>query len=457
MRDKLRVGQNVDIWSLGCVYSEAARWVKHHYKGVIQYRNERKDEISKIAEFQDADCFHDGSKVLLAVRESHRTSTTNLRTEDYITKVVVDRMITDMLEVAPARPTAANLWYKSKGIVSEARNQLQLATYPSGDRRPSRSGLNLSRSRTVPEHTLPSPPVPPPHFSPPDSPNFERSHQRGSWKPYRPKRISTHSRISSNHLLDSPSPNEREEQQAHSPDSIAEDSQWAAHSPGSGLQQRSVDIPEEVNRGIIPRFAGRGDASPREMTKRSSQYSVSTAAQLGPSAMGTSWEHDSMTIMNGGYQRGARKRYSDNNENYCPSPILGQAGGGRRSSSPDEIDHREFPPKSHSRYNSQGEASHSRIVSGNSDLSTMTSTGTHHSNTETFTSSPHSQHQPLPDTVNNSTPPITPPPERWSVEEALDWKSERKETRKHRAIPNPQLHDRLRNRDHVGHTPTAIC
>jgi hypothetical protein len=86
--------------------------------------------------------------VLIAVRESHRNSTTNLRTEDYITKVVVDRMITDMLEVALARPTAANLWYKSKGIVSEARNQLQLATYPSGERRASRSGL--SPSRTVP-------------------------------------------------------------------------------------------------------------------------------------------------------------------------------------------------------------------------------------------------------------------------------------------------------------------
>ena len=123
--DKLRVGQNVDIWSLGCVYSEAARWVKSHYRGVVQYRNERKDEISKIAEFQDADCFHDGRKVLMAVKESHRKSTTNLRTEDYITKAVVDRMITNMLEVPPARPTAANLWYISKGIVLEARNQLQ--------------------------------------------------------------------------------------------------------------------------------------------------------------------------------------------------------------------------------------------------------------------------------------------------------------------------------------------
>ena len=419
VRDKLRVGQNVDIWSLGCVYSEAARWVKSHYKGVIQYRNERKDEISKIAEFQDADCFHDGSKVLIAVKESHRKSTTNLRTEDYITKVVVDRMITDMLEVAPARPTAANLWYKSKGIVLEARNQLHLATFPSGERRDSRAGL--SRSRTVPEHTPPSPPVLPPRFSAPDSPDFDRSHQRGVRHLTGLKMLSTHSRISSSHLLESPSPNGREEQQGHSPDSIAEDSEWTARSPGSGVQQRSADI---------PRTAGRGNASPRDPTKRSSQHSVSTAPQAGMSGMGTSWESSSMTMMNGGYQSGARKRYSDNSESYSPSRILGQAGANRRSSSPDEIDHRELPPKSHSRYNSQGESSHSRVVSDNSDFSTMTSTGAHHSNTETFTTHPHSQHRPPPaptqHTEHNSTPPVTPLPERWSVEEALDWKSEKK-------------------------------
>jgi hypothetical protein len=448
VRDKLRVGQNVDIWSLGCVYSEAARWVKSHYKGVVQYRNERKDEISKIAEFQDADCFHDGSKVLITVKESHIKSTTNLRTEDYITRAVVDRMITNMLDVAPARPTAANLWYISKGIVSDARNQLQLATFPSGERRASRSGL--SRGRTVPEHTPPSPPVLPPRFSAPDSPDFDRLHQRGSSTPHRPERLSTPSRISSSHLLESPSPNGRGEQHGHSPDFIAEDSQWTSHSPGSGAQQRSVDI---------PRFAGRGDASARETTKRSSQHSVSTTPQAGMSGMGTSWESGSMSTMNGGYQRGARKRHSDNSESYSSSPILGQAGANRRSSSPDVIDRREFPPKSHSRYNSQRESSHSRVVSDNSDLSTMTSTGAHRSNTETFTAHPHSQHRPPPaptqHTEQYSTPPVA--PEHWSVEEALDWKRERKETGRHRPIPNPQLHDRLRKRDHVRHPPIAIC
>jgi hypothetical protein len=441
VRDKLRVGQNVDVWSLGCGYSEAARWVKNgYYKGVVQYRNERKDEISTIAEFQDADCFHNGSKVLMAVKESHRKSTTNLRTEDYITKAVVDRMITDMLDVAPARPTAANLWYKSKGIVSDARHQLQLAASPPGE-----------RSRTVPEHTPPSPPVLPPGLPPPDSPDLERSYHRGSSTPYRPKRLSTHSRISSSHLLKSPSPNGREEQQGHSPDSIAENSQWAAHSPGGGVQQRAVDI---------PRFAGRGDAFAWEKTKRTSQHSSSTAPQVGMSGMGTSREHDSMALMNGGYQRRAPKRFSDNSESDCPSPILGQAGANRRSGSPDEIDHSDFPPRSHSRYNSQGESSHSRVVSDSSDLSTMTSARAHHSTTETFPSFPYSQYRPLPDTaqhtVNNSTPPVTPPPERWSVDEALEWKRKRKETGRHRAIPNPQLHDRLRKRNHVGHPSTAI-
>ena len=360
-------------------------------------------------------------------------------------------MITNMLDVAPARPTAANLWYISKGIVTDARNQLQLATFPSGEGRATGSRSGLGRSRTVPENTPPSPPVLPPGVSPPDSPDFERSHQRGRRIPNRPKMLSTHSRISSSHLLESPSPNGREEQQGHSPDSIAEDSEWTARSPGSGVQQRSADF---------PRTAGQGNASPRDPTKRSSQHSVSTAPQGGMSGMGTSWESSSMTMMNGGYQSGARKRHSDNSETYSSSTILGQAGANRRSSSPDEIDHR--APKSHSRYNSQGESSHSRVVSDNSDFFTMTSTGAHHSNTENFTTHPHSQHQPPPTptqhTEHNSTPPVTPPHERWSVEEALAWKRKRKgKFGRHTAIPNPQLHDRLRKRDHVGHPSTAVC
>lgn len=442
VRDKLRVGQNVDIWSLGCVYSEAARWIKNHYKGVVLYRNERREEISKIPGFQDADCFHDGNRILTAVRESHKKSTTNLRTEDYITKTVVDRMIADMLDVAPARPTAANLWYKSKGIVSEARQQLQLAnTFPSGERRASRS--TLSRSRTVPEHTPPTPPNPPPGISPPDSPGFERSYQRGSRTQYRPKRISTHSRTDSNHALESPSLIEREEQQGQSPGSISEDRLWTAHSPASGSRVASSS-----------RFAGQGDPFGIETTKRSSQNSAYVGSQLGSSGMVTSREHDTMAMMNGGSLRGTRNRYSNNSEGSFSSPILGKAGTNRRSSSPDEMDHTGFMSRGHSRHISRGEeSSHSRVASDNSTLATMVSAVSYPSNTGTSNYFPQLQHShpPVPPqhTINNSTPPVT-PPERWSVEEALEWKSDRKETGRPKAIPNPQLHDRLRKRNHVG-------
>ncbi|KAL2680434.1 hypothetical protein Neosp_008035 [[Neocosmospora] mangrovei] len=64
----------VDIWSLGCVMSEAALWLKCGRRGLDNYRQNRVDETRTLPRFDEAGhggCFHDGAETLRTVREAH--------------------------------------------------------------------------------------------------------------------------------------------------------------------------------------------------------------------------------------------------------------------------------------------------------------------------------------------------------------------------------------------------
>src|SRR5436190_18169791 len=87
----------VDIWSLGCLYSETAVWITNGYKGVIDYRRARRAETNEISNFRGGHCFHNGEKVLTAVLETHKIVTLDLNPVDYVTKDVLDSMVTEML------------------------------------------------------------------------------------------------------------------------------------------------------------------------------------------------------------------------------------------------------------------------------------------------------------------------------------------------------------------------
>lgn len=70
------------------------------------------------------DGFHDGERVLDAVRKSHDKSVKNLHRGDSITDSVV-HMIKDMLVDAPERHTADYLWRKQLRIINEARDKMR--------------------------------------------------------------------------------------------------------------------------------------------------------------------------------------------------------------------------------------------------------------------------------------------------------------------------------------------
>jgi hypothetical protein len=167
VHDTLREGQNSDIWSLGCIYSEAARWLTDGHRGIQAYRQERQRETSQIQGFRDRDCFHDGEKLLTCVRQCHKNSVRNLRPEDFITRHVVEALIGDMLGTAEARSTAYRLYLRSRQLAIDAKADLEAAiTEPEPSSLPKFPGRARNRNFTVPNHDFspPAPPNPPPGF-----------------------------------------------------------------------------------------------------------------------------------------------------------------------------------------------------------------------------------------------------------------------------------------------------
>jgi len=150
-----KITQAVDIWSLGCIYSEAAMWIVDGYKGVVDYRRQRMAKTDKIPNFKGGDCFHDGERVLKAVLDAHKDIELRLRRSDYITKDVLDSMVEEMLWDED-RPGAKALWRKAEGVLTRAQQRLTSNTGEESSTRYSNSNRYLT-------YPLPqSPPKPPP-------------------------------------------------------------------------------------------------------------------------------------------------------------------------------------------------------------------------------------------------------------------------------------------------------
>lgn len=151
------VSWEADIWSLGCVFSEAAMWIADGHKGLVEYRKQRNFE-SEMFLLDCGNCFHDGKQVLEIVVEAHRDIEDRLRRSDHITKDVLDSMVDEMLWEED-RPTPSALWRKAEIILQRVR-QRSSSNFAAET---SRSGSNSSRKfpplRLQPP-TQPLPPVP---------------------------------------------------------------------------------------------------------------------------------------------------------------------------------------------------------------------------------------------------------------------------------------------------------
>ncbi|KAL9122286.1 MAG: hypothetical protein Q9187_001163, partial [Circinaria calcarea] len=203
---RLDVYPSVDIWSLGCVFSEAAVWVVSGMEGLQRYRLQRDVETKCFADFKDGNCFHNGEDTLKAVESMHVSLREDIRHSDHVTNEVWNIMIKEMLEFeAHHRPNTKQLLRKSKRILDEAEKMLSPANsyLPLKNLRKgeanldtestlNRNNLLILRPRsppeppTTPEETLPHTPeetLPPT----PQDRDYERwipeSHIQGSHQP----------------------------------------------------------------------------------------------------------------------------------------------------------------------------------------------------------------------------------------------------------------------------------
>lgn len=125
--DQAPVSQRFDIWSLGCVFSEAATWVALGHRGINLFQLVRKsgqlsDDInayygniletrSSISDIDDnsligvqgLDRFHDGSKMSSTVKDWHTHVRQTLRRCDPVTERVLEIVENSMLQADPQR------------------------------------------------------------------------------------------------------------------------------------------------------------------------------------------------------------------------------------------------------------------------------------------------------------------------------------------------------------------
>ena len=122
---KLAVTPAVDIWSLGCVFSECATWISRGRNRVSEYQRQRRKELHQIHGRDLGDLFHDGQKPLKAVADSHNSVKKICGREDFVTPKVIDEIIAHMLlEEKDYRSNAHQLHGASIRVTNTAQAEL---------------------------------------------------------------------------------------------------------------------------------------------------------------------------------------------------------------------------------------------------------------------------------------------------------------------------------------------
>ena len=120
----LQVTKAVDIWSIGCVFSEVAVWAHYGWKRVVEYRRRRSDEIeAKDGGPSGEYIFHWDGSLLDAVNIIHRDMLGKNFVKDLLTRSVLDALVDDMLQHG-SRPYAKNVFEKSKRLVKTCEERL---------------------------------------------------------------------------------------------------------------------------------------------------------------------------------------------------------------------------------------------------------------------------------------------------------------------------------------------
>ncbi|CAG8952521.1 hypothetical protein HYFRA_00009625 [Hymenoscyphus fraxineus] len=164
----LRVKQDVDIWSIGCVYSEVAVWMARSSSGLKEYRKLRLDTTVST---RIGDAFHDGQKVLDAVSRTHTELLPELRIADCVTPGVLQIIDEGMLLPPGVRLDTRQLWARlesklphSEGFIHAGSRSVPLVALQASSQRPQSTRESIKFPTPYSSPTPPPPPGPRPHY-----------------------------------------------------------------------------------------------------------------------------------------------------------------------------------------------------------------------------------------------------------------------------------------------------
>ena len=125
LRRSLPFSCSADIWSLGCILSEAGVWVINGFSssdGLEGYRARRRSAHPQ--DFSASDCFHDGQKVLEAVKDEHSKVLGEKRQSDIVTQSVINMVENMLARIASSRWSASNCRRTADEFLEAARQDL---------------------------------------------------------------------------------------------------------------------------------------------------------------------------------------------------------------------------------------------------------------------------------------------------------------------------------------------
>ncbi|KAL8713929.1 MAG: hypothetical protein Q9220_002075 [cf. Caloplaca sp. 1 TL-2023] len=155
-----QVQQHVDVWSLGCIFSEAAVWSYSGPDYVMEYERQRRDEVEKILGYRGESIFHDCNSVLPVVLETHQFIRDGQQMIDRITVRILDVVEKRMLlKEDQGRYSAKQVFDQFKQAIDDMRVKLELPTN-------GRSLVHQGHSQHMHDHERPlTPPNVPPGYS----------------------------------------------------------------------------------------------------------------------------------------------------------------------------------------------------------------------------------------------------------------------------------------------------
>lgn len=146
------ITQASDIWSLACVWSEAAEWLSGGWDGVLHYENDRRKELEALG-IRDIACFHDSTNMLKSVTSQVQYNESKIADdEDDVTAEVIYALVSKMLNPNPQlRPRSRDVQKRTTGILRSFRRYVSIPNTPgSNEESLNMQGLNLERPCTVP-------------------------------------------------------------------------------------------------------------------------------------------------------------------------------------------------------------------------------------------------------------------------------------------------------------------